>query len=315
MHGTTVYWVYWVVDRWNPQKKIEEKKLKRAVKKSGHSCDFWTICVVTRKSQHSGAWLSECWLLHQVSHHITLVPIAPLANDTGIINKIHHQNITQVSYSCDAIYNATTVGWGVTTTCWEGFSPTPGAKPLGEVGSTGSSCSRPRHSIRLHHQSRLCFASRPVVKSSFVGFDLQPLFIPQKCQLRDKQAKASHRHHSLWHRRTMWVPHLYAHTRDSLSPPLFVCYFFTGLSVHRWLSLSHRCCLWLNITIPVLLSVVNGMAASLWYRHIPELNVKIFPRCGAMNWAIKIPNNCQVHSSFKYGNKKNVRRGFICPLF
>lgn len=181
--------------------------------------------MVTAKSQH---WCLDEWVLSVApgfpSHH--RCPFTPLTDETKITNKRRHQNMTQVSYNRDAINNGTTVGSGLQLPAGMA-SLTPSAKPSGEVGSAGPSCSRPRHSTRLHHQPRLWFASRPVVVSCFVGFDLQPLFISQKCRLCDKQTTASRCHHSLWHRQTMWVPHLCAPTWCSLSPPCFCLLLLT----------------------------------------------------------------------------------------
>lgn len=146
-------------------------------------------------------------------------------------------------------------------------------------GGASPPCSRPRHSIRPHSQPRLWFASRPVVVSCFVGFDLQSLFTSQKCRHRGKQTQASGCHHSLWHRQTMRGSDLFGDTWF-LPPPAVVC-----CSVFLILSLCSR---------------------QLHYDAVMFRSFFISSLRGATKWANKMTNNFQLHCSLKYGKKKDI---------
>lgn len=77
---------------------------------------------------------------------------------TSVINKIHHLNITQESHNYDSSWwGAGSRAAGVGSTQVGFLHKLPVLKIRGgrEEESTSPSCSRPRHSIRLHPQPRL----------------------------------------------------------------------------------------------------------------------------------------------------------------
>lgn len=111
--------------------------------------------------------------------------------------------------------------------------PLTSAKPSGEVGSAGSSCSRPRHSTRLHHQPRpdqkwcrvlwdlICSRCLFLRNADFAINKLQPVAVITHFGT-DKRCGCP----------------IYVQSRDVLSPPpVLVCYCLPGCRPSLTLSL------------------------------------------------------------------------------